>query len=168
MVGRTPEYLGKKIEAREICWAIVAILVPCALILLGSATGVATNAGLSSLANQGPHGLGEILYAFTSATANNGSAFAGLSANTGFYNYALAACMLLGRFLIILPVLAIAGSMVQKKISPTSAGTFPTNGATFTTLLTGVILIVAGLTFFPVLALGPVVEHFLMLAGRTF
>jgi K+-transporting ATPase ATPase A chain len=168
MVGRTPEYLGKKIEAYEICWAIVAILVPCALILLGTAIGVSAPAGLSSLNNQGPHGLGEILYAFTSAAANNGSAFAGLSANTNFYNFALSINMLLGRFLIILPVLAIAGSMVKKKVAPPSAGTFPTTGATFSALLVGVILIVAGLTFFPVLSLGPVVEHFLMLSGRTF
>jgi len=168
MVGRTPEYLGKKIEAYEICCAVVAILVPCALILIGTAIGITTNAGLSSLNNQGPHGLSEILYAFTSAAANNGSAFAGLNANTNFYNYGLTINMMLGRFLIILPVLAIAGHLAKKKVSPSSVGTFPTNGATFSGLLVGVILIVAGLTFFPVLSLGPVVEHFLMLSGRTF
>ena len=168
MVGRTPEYLGKKIEAPEIRWAIVGIIAPCALILIGAAIGVASPAGLSSLNNNGPHGLGEILYAFTSAAANNGSAFAGLNANTGFYNCALAVSMLLGRFLILIPVLAIAGSMAKKKVAPPSAGTFPTTGPVFTLLLIGVILIVAGLTFFPVLSLGPVVEHLLMQAGRTF
>ena len=168
MVGRTPEYLGKKIEAPEIRWAIVGIIAPCALILIGAAIGVASPAGLSSLNNNGPHGLGEILYAFTSAAANNGSAFAGLNANTGFYNCALAVSMLLGRFLILIPVLAIAGSMARKKVAPPSAGTFPTTGSVFTLLLIGVILIVAGLTFFPVLSLGPVVEHLLMQAGHTF
>ena len=168
MVGRTPEYLGKKIEAPEIRWAIVAILAPCALILIGAAIGVVAPAGLSSLNNHGPHGLSEILYAFTSAAGNNGSAFAGLNANTDFYNYLLAASMIFGRFLIIVPVLAIASNMARKKVAPPSAGTFPTNGATFTVLLIGVILIVGALTFFPVLSLGPIVEHFLMQAGRTF
>jgi K+-transporting ATPase ATPase A chain len=168
MVGRTPEYLGKKIEAPEIRWAIIGVIVPCALILVGTAIGVAAKAGLSSLNNNGPHGLGEILYAFTSAAGNNGSAFAGLNANTDFYNYLLAAAMFLGRFGVLIPALAIAGTMAKKKISPPSAGTFPTTGPTFTLLLVGVILIVAGLTFFPVQSLGPIVEHFLMQAGRTF
>ena len=168
MVGRTPEYLGKKIEAPEIRWAIVAVIAPCALILIGSAIGVVAPAGLAGLNNNGPHGLGEILYAFTSAAANNGSAFAGLTVNTNFYNYLLATSMFFGRFLIILPVLAIAGSMAKKKVSPPSAGTFPTTGPTFTILLLGVILIVGALTFFPVLSLGPIVEHFLMQQGRAF
>ncbi|MGB8166652.1 MAG: potassium-transporting ATPase subunit KdpA [Chthoniobacteraceae bacterium] len=168
MVGRTPEYLGKKIEAAEIRWAVVAVLAPCVLMLTGTAIGVSSKAALASLNNAGPHGLSEILYAFTSAAANNGSAFAGLNANTDFYNYALAVVMFLGRFAIIAPVLAIAGSLGAKKAAPPSAGTFPTNGATFTLLLVAVILIVGGLTFFPVLSLGPIAEHFLMQAGRTF
>ena len=168
MVGRTPEYLGKKIEAPEIRWAIIGVIAPCALILIGSAIGVAAKAGLAGLNNNGPHGLSEILYAFTSAAGNNGSAFAGLTVNTDFYNYLLALVMFIGRFAVLVPALAIAGTMVKKKISPPSAGTFPTNSATFTVLLIGVILIVAGLTFFPVQALGPIVEHFLMQAGRTF
>jgi K+-transporting ATPase ATPase A chain len=168
MVGRTPEYLGKKIEAGEIKWAVVAVLAPCVLILTGTAIGVSGDWGLATLNNQGPHGLSEVLYAFTSAAGNNGSAFAGLGVNTDFYNYALAAVMFLGRFAIIIPVLAIAGSMARKKISPPSAGTFPTTGATFTLLLISVILIVGALTFFPVLSLGPIIEHFLMQAGRTF
>ena len=168
MVGRTPEYLGKKIEAVEIRWAVVAVLAPCVLILIGTAIGVSSQAGLAGLNNKGPHGLSEILYAFTSAAANNGSAFAGLGVNTGFYNYLLALVMFLGRFAILIPVLAIAGSMAKKKVAPPSAGTFPTNGPVFTLLLVGVILIVGALTFFPVLSLGPVVEHFLMLGKQTF
>jgi K+-transporting ATPase ATPase A chain len=168
MVGRTPEYLGKKIEAAEIKWAVVAVLAPCVLILTGAAVGVSGAWGLAALNNNGPHGLSEVLYAFSSAAGNNGSAFAGLNANTGFYNYTLATAMFTGRFAVIIPVLAIAGSMARKKISPPSAGTFPTTGATFTLLLIGVILIVGALTFFPVLSLGPVAEHFLMQAGRTF
>ena len=168
MVGRTPEYLGKKIEAAEIKWAVVAVLAPCVLILTGTALGVSCEAGLAGLNNQGPHGLSEILYAFSSAAGNNGSAFAGLGVNTNFYNYLLAAIMFLGRFAIIIPVLAIAGSMARKKVAPPSAGTFPTTGATFSILLVGVILIVGALTFFPVLSLGPIVEHLLMQNGRTF
>ena len=168
MVGRTPEYLGKKIEAAEIKWAVVAVLAPCVLILIGTALGVSCEAGLAGLNNQGPHGLSEILYAFSSAAGNNGSAFAGLGVNTNFYNYLLAAIMFLGRFAIIIPVLAIAGSMARKKVAPPSAGTFPTTGATFSILLVGVILIVGALTFFPVLSLGPIVEHLLMQNGRTF
>jgi K+-transporting ATPase ATPase A chain len=168
MVGRTPEYLGKKIEAAEIKWAVVAVLVPCVLTLAGTAIAVSGAWGLSTLNNQGPHGLSEVLYAFTSAAGNNGSAFAGLGVNTDFYNFALALIMFLGRFGIIVPVLAIAGSMARKKASPPSAGTFPTTGATFTMLLIGVILIVGALNFFPVLSLGPIIEHFLMSQGRTF
>ena len=168
MVGRTPEYLGKKIEAAEIKWAVVAVLAPCVLILIGSAIAVSTAAGSGTVNNQGPHGLSEIVYAFTSSAANNGSAFAGIGVNNDFYNYMLSIAMLFGRFAIIIPVLAIAGSMAVKKVAPPSAGTFPTTGPTFTLLLIGVTLIVGALTFFPVLSLGPIVEHFLMQAGRTF
>jgi K+-transporting ATPase ATPase A chain len=168
MVGRTPEYLGKKIEAREVTLAVIAVLAPAVMILLGSALTMLYPAALRSLNNAGPHGLSEVVYAFTSAAANNGSAFAGLNANTDWYNYLLAIGMIVGRFAIIVPVLAIAGSLAQKKISPPSSGTFPTNGAVFTILLISVILIVGALTFFPVLSLGPIVEHLLMQAGRTF
>ncbi len=168
MVGRTPEYLGKKIEAREVTLAVIAVLAPAVMILLGSALTMLYPAALKSLNNAGPHGLSEVVYAFTSAAANNGSAFAGLNANTGWYNYLLAIGMIVGRFAIIVPVLAIAGSLAQKKISPPSSGTFPTNGAVFTILLISVVLIVGALTFFPVLSLGPIVEHLLMQAGRTF
>jgi K+-transporting ATPase ATPase A chain len=168
MVGRTPEYLGKKIEAREVTWAVIAVLAPAVVILCGSALTMIYPAALNSLNNNGPHGLSEVVYAFTSAAANNGSAFAGLNANTGWYNYMLAINMFIGRFAIIVPVLAIAGSLARKKASPPSSGTFPTNGAVFTILLISVVLIVGALTFFPVLSLGPIVEHFLMHAGRTF
>jgi potassium-transporting ATPase potassium-binding subunit len=168
MVGRTPEYLGKKIEAREVTWAVVAVLAPCVMVLCGSAVTMLYPAALNSLNNGGPHGLGEVVYAFASAAANNGSAFAGINANTDWYNYMLALNMFVGRFAIIVPVLAIAGSLAQKKASPPSSGTFPTNGPVFTVLLISVVLIVGALTFFPVLSLGPIVEHFLMQAGRTF
>lgn len=168
MVGRTPEYLGKKIEAREVKMAMVGILAPSAVMLLFSAVAVIVPAGLAGPLNAGPHGLSEILYAFASAAGNNGSAFAGLNANTLFYNLMLGAAMLIGRFGVILPVLAIAGSMAAKKITPPSSGTFPTDTPLFAGLLTTVVLIVGGLTFFPVLSLGPIVEHLLMLAGRTF
>jgi potassium-transporting ATPase potassium-binding subunit len=168
MVGRTPEYLGKKIEAPEIRWAVVAVLLPCALILLGSAIACVLPNALASLNNNGPHGLSEILYAFASAAGNNGSAFAGLNANTNFYNYVLGAVMLLGRFGVIIPALAIAGSLAPKKVAPVTAGTFPTDGATFGCLLMAVILIIGALTFFPALSLGPIAEHFLMQQGRTF
>ncbi len=168
MVGRTPEYLGKKIEAPEIRWAVVAVLAPCATILVGTAATLLYPAALASLNNAGPHGLSEVLYAYTSAAANNGSAFAGIGVNTDWYNYTLAAAMLIGRFAIIAPVLAIAGGLAAKRIAPPSAGTFPTHGATFGLLLVAVILIVGALTFFPALTLGPVVEQLLMLNGRTF
>ncbi|MEI8235078.1 MAG: potassium-transporting ATPase subunit KdpA [Verrucomicrobiota bacterium] len=168
MVGRTPEYLGKKIEAREITWAVVAVLVPAGAILVATAVGCVTKAGVSSLANQGPHGFSEILYAFTSAVANNGSAFAGLNANTDFYNFLTAAVMLIGRFAVMAPALAIAGSLAAKKSAPPSAGTFPTDSVTFAVLLMAVVLIVGALTFFPALSLGPVIEHLLAQAGRTF
>ena len=167
MVGRTPEYLGKKIEAREVKWAVVAALTPCVLTLIGSALAASVTAGSATINNNGAHGLSEIIYSFSSASGNNGSAFAGIGVNNDFYNYALAVCMLLGRFAIIVPVLAIAGSMVAKKVAPPSLGMFPTTGLTFAGLLIAVVLIIGGLNFFPALTLGPVSDHLLMLAGRT-
>lgn len=168
MVGRTPEYMGKKIEAREMTMIILAILAPCAAILIGTGISVVNPVALSSLANKGPHGFSEILYAFTSAAANNGSAFAGLNANTVYYNLMLAIAMFVGRFAIILPVLAVAGSLAQKKYSPPSSGTFETDTGLFAVLLVGVILIVGALTFLPGLSLGPIVEHLMMIKGSTF
>jgi len=168
MVGRSPEYLGKKIEAFEVQMAIIATLLPNAVILLFSAWASVSSVGLSGINNAGPHGFSEILYAFTSAAGNNGSAFAGLNTNTVFYNLTLAFSMLVGRFGVIIPVLAIAGSLAQKKITPDSAGTFRTDNGLFIGLLITVILIVGGLTHFPALALGPVVEHLLMSTGITF
>lgn len=168
MVGRTPEYLGKKIEGREMMFVILAILAPCATILLGTAFSSVLPAGLSSLANKGPHGFSEILYAFTSAAANNGSAFAGLNANTPYYNVMIGLAILIGRFAIIVPLLAVAGSLASKKISPASTGTFEVDTPLFAILLVGVILIVGALTFLPALSLGPIVEYILMLKGRTF
>jgi K+-transporting ATPase ATPase A chain len=168
MVGRTPEYLGKKIEAREMKLAVVAILAtPVGVLGLG-ALAMVLPAGLAGIAAPGPHGLSEVLYAFASAANNNGSAFGGLSGNSLFYNTALAVAMIIGRFAIIIPVLAIAGSMAAKKIVPPSSGTFPTHGWLFVALLTGVIVVVGGLTYFPVLALGPVVEHLALAAGMLF
>lgn len=168
MVGRTPEYMGKKIEAREMTMVILAILAPCAAILLGTGISAITPIALSSLANKGPHGFSEILYAFTSAAANNGSAFAGLSANTPYYNLMLAMVMFIGRFAIIVPILAVAGSLAEKKYSPPSSGTFETDTGLFAILLIGVILIVGALTFLPALSLGPIVEHLMMINGQTF
>ena len=168
MVGRTPEYLGKKVEAFEIKMAILAVLAPSIVIKLFSAIACSTGPGLAGLNNAGPHGLSEILYAFSSAAGNNGSAFGGLSANTVFYNLMLGFGMLIGRFGVIAPVMAIAGSMAKKKITPVSSGTFRTDNWLFVMLLSGIILIVGGLTFFPPLALGPIVEHFLMNMGVTF
>lgn len=168
MVGRTPEYLGKKIEAKEIQMTILAILIPSACILLPSAVAVIWNGGLASRANTGPHGFSEILYAFTSAAGNNGSSFAGLSANTPFYNLLLGLTMWVGRLGVILPVLAIAGSLVYKKFTPPSPGTLPTDTPLFVGMLITVVLIVGALTFFPALALGPVVEQILMAARRVF
>jgi K+-transporting ATPase ATPase A chain len=168
MVGRTPEYLGKKIESAEIKMAVLGIVIPSALILVGSAIAAVTRAGLASLTNPGPHGLSQILYAFSSAAGNNGSAFAGLNANTLFYNLLLALAMFFGRFGVILPVLAIAGSMASKKIIPVGPGTFQTRGVLFVGVLLGTILIIGALTFFPALALGPIIEHLLMNAGKTF
>jgi K+-transporting ATPase ATPase A chain len=163
MVGRTPEYLGKKIEQREVKFAMLYALIFPFMILVLSGCAAVIPQGVSSLNNGGPHGLSEILYAYTSGTGNNGSAFAGLSANTPWWNYSLAAAMLIGRFLMILPALAIAGSMVSKKSVPPSLGTFPTDGLLFPVLLVAVVVIVGALTFFPALTLGPIVEHFLTL-----
>ncbi|WP_320054495.1 potassium-transporting ATPase subunit KdpA [uncultured Acetobacteroides sp.] len=168
MVGRTPEYLGKKIDAYDIKMAMIAVLAPNFVVLVFSAIAVSLPEGLSSLNNSGPHGFSEILYAFTSAAGNNGSAFGGLNANTPFYNIMIGVGMLIGRFGIIIPVMAIAGNLAQKKITPPSAGTFKTDNILFAGLLICVILIVGGLTFFPALALGPIVEHLLMNAGVTF
>ena len=168
MVGRTPEYVGKRIEAHDVKLAMLAVLILTFCILVGSAAGVATRAGLSGRNNSGPHGLSEILYAYTSAAGNNGSAFAGLNANSGFYDVTLAFAMFLGRFWMIIPLLAIAGSLAAKRRVAESAGTFPVDGPVFVFLLVGVVLIVGALTFFPALSLGPIVEHLLMGAGTLF
>lgn len=168
MVGRTPEYLGKKIEKREIQWVIVAVLTPVALILLGTSSSLLMPSALSSLANSGPHGLSELLYAFSSPAGNNGSAFAGFNANTTYFNLYLGMVMIIARIAIILPSLALGGLLGNKGVSPPSSGTFSTNTLPFFVLLCCVILIVGALTFFPALVLGPIVEHFLMLDGRSF
>ncbi|QRG77925.1 potassium-transporting ATPase subunit KdpA [Citrobacter sp. R56] len=159
MIGRTPEYLGKKIDVREMKMTALAILVTPALVLLGTALAMMTDAGRSGMLNPGPHGFSEVLYAVSSAANNNGSAFAGLSANSPFWNCLLAFCMFVGRFGVIIPVMAIAGSLVSKKIQPASPGTLPTHGALFVGLLVGTVLLVGALTFIPALALGPVAEH---------
>lgn len=168
MVGRTPEYLGKKIEAKEVKMAMLAVLCLPLSILGFTAIAAVIPAGLGSIANPGPHGFSEILYAYTSGTANNGSAFGGLSGNTPWYNITIGLAMLMGRFLVIVPAMAIAGSLVAKKIAPQSAGTFPTHGPLFVGLLIGVILVVGGLIFFPALALGPIAEHLALIQGQTF
>ncbi len=168
MVGRTPEYLGKKIEGREMKLAMLFILIFPAVILMPTAIAVVTKVGLAGISNPGPHGFSQILYAYTEASANNGSAFAGLSANSFFYNTTLAFVMLFGRFMMKVPALALAGSLAAKKAVPPSAGTFPTDGAIFVLLLIGVILIVAALTFFPADALGPIVEHLAMMQGKLY
>ncbi len=169
MVGRTPEYLGKKIEAYDVQMAMLYLLIfPLLILGFTAVTVLMPNLGLASLANHGPHGLSEILYAYTSTTGNNGSAFAGLNANTHWYNYSLAVAMFFGRFLMMIPMLAIAGNLAGKKIVPASSGTFPVTTPLFTVLLTGVILIVGALTFFPALCLGPVLEHLLLRSGHVF
>jgi K+-transporting ATPase ATPase A chain len=168
MVGRTPEYLGKKIEAKEVKMTMLAVLVLPLAILGFTALAVVVQPGLVGMANQGPHGFSEVLYAFTSGTANNGSAFAGLSANTPFYNTTIGLAILIGRFAMIVPMMAVAGSLAAKKIVPPSAGTFPTTGALWVGLLVGVILIVGGLTYFPALAFGPLADHFAMTAGTLY
>lgn len=168
MVGRTPEYFGKKIESYEIKWAIIGILIPSVVVLFFTAIGATTNPGLVSILNKGPHGFSEILYAFSSGAGNNGSAFGGLSANTVFYNVMVGLAMLLGRFGVIIPILAIAGSLVKKNIAPETAGTLRTDNTLFAFLLLSVVLIVGALTFFPALSIGPILEHFLVNSGITF
>jgi K+-transporting ATPase ATPase A chain len=168
MVGRTPEYLGKKLEAREVKMTILALLSLPLSILGWTALAVVLPAGVAGIANSGPHGFSEILYAYTQGSENNGSAFAGLSANTLFYNLTIAAAMLIGRFMFVIPMLAVAGSLAQKKLLPPSAGTFPTHSPQFVGLLVGVILILGGLTFFPAIALGPVTEQVAMNRGKLF
>ncbi|HEY0794520.1 MAG TPA: potassium-transporting ATPase subunit KdpA [Acidisarcina sp.] len=169
MVGRTPEYLGKKIEAADVQLSMLYLLIfPLIILCLAAVALLSPTFGTSSLANQGPHGLSEILYAYASAAGNNGSAFAGLNANTRWYNVSLGIAMFAGRFLMCVPMLAVAGNLVGKKIAPPSQGTFPVTTPLFTILLSSVILIVGALTFFPALALGPILEHLLMHAGRTF
>ncbi|ESY72379.1 potassium-transporting ATPase subunit KdpA [Mesorhizobium sp. M0051] len=168
MVGRTPEYLGKKVEAKEVKMAMLAILCLPLAMLIFTAIAVVLPTGVASMGNAGPHGFSEVLYAYTSAAANNGSAFGGLSGNTPWYNITIGIGMLMGRFLVIIPALAIAGSLVAKKTVPASAGTFPTDGPLFVGLLVGVILIVGGLTFFPALAVGPIIEHLAGIHGQTF
>ncbi len=162
MVGRTPEYLGKKIEAREMKLAMLFILIFPTVILLPAGVAMVTKAGLAGISNPGPHGFSQVLYAYTEASANNGSAFGGLNANAPFYNFTMAFVMLFGRFMMKVPILALAGSLAAKKTVPSSAGTFPTDGPIFVILLVGVIIIVAALTFFPADALGPIVEHLSM------
>jgi potassium-transporting ATPase potassium-binding subunit len=168
MVGRTPEYLGKKIEAFEVKMAMLAMILVNGVVLSFTALAMSVDAGLSGMSNAGPHGFSQVLYAFTSAANNNGSAFAGLNANTPFYNVLLGLAMLIGRFSFIVPMLAIAGSLAKKKIIPVSSGTFPTDTSLFAVLLIATIFIVGALTYFPALSLGPIVEHLLMLKGQTF
>jgi len=172
MVGRTPEYLGKKIQAYDVKMAMLSLLVLCMSILGFTAWACVSDWGLAGLNNTGPHGFSEILYAYSSATGNNGSAFAGLTANPAngdpHYNVTLGIAMLIGRFLMIVPIMALAGSLVQKKVSPPSAGTFPVSGATFTILLIGTVVLIGALNFLPALALGPIVEHFLTAGGKLF
>jgi K+-transporting ATPase ATPase A chain len=169
MIGRTPEYLGKKIQAFDVQMAMLVVLVfPLTILVLAGISAVSPSFGTSSLNNAGPHGLSEILYAFTSATGNNGSAFAGLNANTRWYNLTVGFATLVGRFLMIVPMLAIAGNLARKKRVPPSPGTFPVTTPLFSALLVGVIVIVGALTFFPALSLGPIVEHLLMNQGRVF
>jgi potassium-transporting ATPase potassium-binding subunit len=168
MVGRTPEYVGKKIEAKEVKMAMLAILILPLMILGWAAIAAVYPPAVASMANAGPHGFSEVLYAYSSMTGNNGSAFAGLTGNTLFYNVSGAVAMFIGRFWMIIPAMAIAGSLAAKRSVPASLGTFPTTGGLFVGLLVGVILIVGGLTFFPALALGPIVEQLAMRAGSVF
>jgi K+-transporting ATPase ATPase A chain len=168
MVGRTPEYMGKKIEAYDVKMAMLVALIFPLIILTFTSISVLHPFGTSAISNPGPHGFSEILYAYTEGAANNGSAFAGLSANTLWYNVTIGLTMLLGRFWMKIPMLAIAGNLVRKKSVPPSLGTFPVTTPLFTVLLVGVIVIVGALTFFPALSLGPILEHLLMHAGKTF
>ena len=168
MVGRTPEYLGKKIESFDVKMAMLSVLIPSLTILVFAAIAVLARFGTSSISNPGPHGLSQILYAYTSAAGNNGSAFGGLNSNTLWYNTSTAVAMFLGRFFVVIPILAIAGNLARKKVTPASLGTFPVTGPLFTVLLVSTILIVGALTFFPALSLGPILEHLLMHAGKLF
>jgi K+-transporting ATPase ATPase A chain len=168
MVGRTPEYLGKKIESFDVKMAMLSVLISSLTILIFAAIAVVAKFGTSSISNPGPHGLSQILYAYTSSVGNNGSAFGGLNSNTLWYNTSTAIAMLLGRFFVVIPILAIAGNLARKKASPASLGTFPVTGPLFTVLLVSTILIVGALTFFPALSLGPILEHLLMLSGKAF
>jgi len=168
MVGRTPEYLGKKIESFDVKMAMLSVLISSLTILVFAAIAVVAKFGTSSISNLGPHGLSQILYAYTSSVGNNGSAFGGLNANTTWYNASTAIAMLLGRFFVVIPILAIAGNLARKKVSPASLGTFPVTGPLFSILLVSTILIVGALTFFPALSLGPILEHLLMLSGKAF
>jgi K+-transporting ATPase ATPase A chain len=168
MVGRTPEYLGKKIQAREVQMAMLYVLIFPAAILTLTAISAQVRAGLAGLNNAGPHGLSEILYAYSSTAANNGSAFAGLTGTTYFYNTLLGLNTLIGRFAMMVPMLAVAGFLAEKRVAPQSAGTFPVTTPLFVALLVSVIVIVSALTFFPALSLGPLVEHLLMRAGKLF
>jgi K+-transporting ATPase ATPase A chain len=168
MVGRTPEYLGKKVEAFDVKMAMLSVLVTSATILVLTAIAVVTRMGTSSISNPGPHGLSQILYAYTSASGNNGSAFGGLNANTLWYNSSTALAMLLGRFFVVIPILAIAGNLAKKRTAPASLGTFPVTGPLFTILLISTIMIVGALTFFPALSLGPILEHLFMISGKSF
>ncbi len=168
MVGRTPEYVGKKIEAKEVKMTMLALLILPASMLGFTALAVSTQAGLAGILNPGPHGFTEVLYAYTSGTANNGSAFGGLTATSLFYTVTLGFAMLIGRFLMIVPMLAVAGSLAAKRSLPPSSGTFPTTGPLFVGLLIGVVLIMGGLTFFPALALGPIVDQLASSAGTLF
>jgi potassium-transporting ATPase potassium-binding subunit len=168
MVGRTPEYLGKKIQSYDVKMAMLSLLVLCLSILGFSAWAAVSDWGKAGLNNQGPHGLSEMLYAYSSATGNNGSAFAGLTANTPWYNTTLGIAMLLGRFFTIVPIMALAGSLVAKKVAPASSGTFPVSGGTFIVFLLGTVLLIGALNFLPVLALSPIVEHFLTGQGKLF
>jgi K+-transporting ATPase ATPase A chain len=168
MVGRTPEYLGKKIESYDVKMAVLSILISSFVILLFAAIAMVTKFGIAGISNPGPHGFTQILYAYTSAAGNNGSAFGGISSNTLWYNTSMGLVMLFGRFFAVIPILAIAGSLAGKKTVPESLGTFPVTGPLFTVLLVSIILIVGALTFFPALSLGPILEHLLMTAGKTF
>ena len=168
MVGRTPEYLGKKIESFDVKMAMLSVLISSLTILVFAAIAVLAKFGTSSISNPGPHGLSQILYAYTSSVGNNGSAFAGLNSNTFWYNTSTAVAMFLGRFFVVIPILAIAGNLAQKKVTPPSLGTFPVTGPLFTVLLVSTILIVGALTFFPALSLGPILEHLLLHAGKAF
>jgi K+-transporting ATPase ATPase A chain len=168
MVGRTPEYLGKKIETNEMKMVVLALLIPNLCMLIGTAFTLVNSEALKSLSATGTHGFTEVLYAITSGSANNGSAFAGLNANTNFYNIIIGVCMLLGRFGVIIPILLISNSLIKKKAIPVSAGTLPTDTLLFGFLTLGIILVVGGLTFFPALCLGPILEHFLMKGGFLF